>query len=95
MELYDIIKAPVITEKSAAQGEAGNKYVFWVDPRANKADIRKAVEKIFNVKVTAVNTQRLAGKVKRMGRHSGRRPLRKKAYVTLREGDTIELFAGV
>ena len=93
-DLYSLIKAPVVTEKSMTAAAASNTYVFWVDPRANKADIREAVQKIFNVKVLSVNTQRVAGKVKRLGRFSGRRPLRKKAFVTLREGQSIDLFEG-
>lgn len=93
--LYSIIKSPVITEKSAAQAEAGNKVSLWVDVASNKGDIKDAVEKLFNVTVLSVNTQRLAGKVKRMGRYAGRRATRKKAYVTLKEGDTIEFFEGV
>ncbi len=94
MNPYSIVKSAVITEKGTAQA-AMNKYVFWVDPKANKQEIRKAVEKIFNVKVIDVNTQRVAGKIKRMGRYAGRRPTRKKAYVTLREGDHIEIFEGL
>ncbi|MEE9613696.1 MAG: 50S ribosomal protein L23 [Thermodesulfobacteriota bacterium] len=91
---YSIIKGPVITEKSAMQGGEGNTVVFWVNPKANKKEIKEAVEKIFNVGVTGVNTHRLQGKVKRMGKYSGRRPLRKKAYVSLKKGDSIELFGG-
>lgn len=92
---YSIIKAPVITEKSMASSAEGNKAIFWVDDSANKKDIKEAVEKIFNVKVTGVNTQRIPGKVKRLGKFAGRRPTRKKAYVTLREGDKIEIFEGL
>jgi large subunit ribosomal protein L23 len=93
--LYSIIKAPVITEKSTAQTAENNKVVFWVDPDANKGDIKAAVEKLFKVKVIDVNTHRVPGKVKRMGKSSGQKPTRKKAYVSLREGDKIELFEGV
>lgn len=91
---YDVIKAPVITEKSTAASAAG-KVVFWVDVTATKKDIKEAVEKVFNVKVLGVNTERVAGKLKRMGKYQGQRPTRKKAYLTLREGDKIELFEGV
>lgn len=94
-DYYSIIKAPVITEKSTAKAAEGNTVVFWVDLEANKGDIKEAVEKIFNVKVTDVNTNRVPGKVKRMGKYAGRRPTRKKAYVTLKEGDKIALFEGV
>lgn len=93
-DIYSVIKAPVITEKSMAATTVGNKVVFWVDPAAGKGEIREAVEKIFKVKVIDVNTQRVAGKIKRMGKFSGRRPTRKKAYVTLKEGDRIEIFEG-
>ncbi len=92
---YSIIRSPIVTEKSTYLNAEANKVVFWVDISANKSEIKKAVESIFNVKVTAVNTQRVPGKVKRMGRFSGRRPTRKKAYVTLREGDSIELLEGM
>ena len=91
---YAIIKSPVITEKATAQAADGNKVVFWVDRTANKKDVKEAVEKVFGVKVTGVNTHIVPGKIKRMGKHAGRRPTRKKAYVTLREGDTIDFFEG-
>ncbi len=91
---YSIIKSPVITEKSTARTAEG-KVVFWVDVNANKNDIKSAVEKAFNVKVLDVNTQRVPGKMKRMGKYAGQRPTRKKAYISLREGDKIEIFEGV
>lgn len=91
---YDIIKSPVITEKSTTASASG-KVVFWVELTANKKDIKEAVEKVFNVKVLGVNTERVAGKMKRMGKYQGQRPTRKKAYLTLREGDKIEIFEGV
>ncbi len=94
-DIYSIIQSPVVTEKSMTQTAENNKVAFWVDPAANKGDIKEAVQKIFNVKVMAVNTQRLAGKIKKQGRYSGRRPTRKKAYIKLKEGDSIELFEGV
>jgi len=94
-DLYSIIQSPVVTEKSMAGSAEGNKVVFWVNPSANKGDIKEAVQKIFNVTVLSVNTQRVAGKVKRLGRFSGRRATRKKAYVKLKEGDSIEVFEGV
>lgn len=92
--VYTVIKSPVITEKSTIKVAEG-KATFWVDLDANKNDIKNAVEKIFNVKVLGVNTQRVPGKVKRMGKHVGQRSTRKKAYVTLKEGDKIEIFEGV
>lgn len=90
-----IIKAPVITEKSTQKAAEGNTVVFWVEPTANKHEIKDAVEKAFSVTVVVVNTLKVAGKIKRMGKYAGRRPTRKKAYVTLKEGDKIEIFAGV
>ncbi len=94
-DFYSIIKSPVITEKSTQKTATENKVTFWVDLNANKKDIKEAVEKAFNVKVTAVNTGRVPGKIKRMGRFAGKTPTRKKAYVMLKEGDKIELFEGV
>lgn len=90
--LYDIIKRPVITEKTTA-APAGT-YVFEVTMDANKHVIREAVEKLFGVKVTSVNTMVLAGKRKRFGRTTGKRSNRKKAVVTLADGHTIDFFAG-
>lgn len=93
-DIYSIIESPVVTEKSMNKTVEGNFVVFWVDPEANKGDIKEAVQKIFNVTVLSVNTQRLAGKIKKQGRFSGRRPTRKKAYIKLKDGDSIELFEG-
>lgn len=90
----DIIKRPVITERSTAL-MAENKYTFEVDPRANKYQIKQAVEEIFGVTVVKVNTMRLKGKLRRMGAFEGRRPERKRAIVTLKPGDQIEFFEGV
>ena len=92
---YDIIIRPVLTEKSY-DGMADKKYVFEVAIRANKTEIKKAVETIFDVKVESVNTMRIEGKMKRQGRTQGRRPERKKAYVKLTEDSkTIEFFEGM
>ncbi len=89
-----IIKKPLITEKSSDSREIGW-YVFSVDKRSNKVEIRDAVEKIFGVKVDKVRTLVTTGKkVKRMGRLAGKRSSIKKAYVKLREG-TIEFYEGV
>jgi large subunit ribosomal protein L23 len=79
---YDIIIRPVLTEKSY-DGMADKKYAFEVAIGANKTEIKKAVETIFDVKVESVNTMRIEGKMKRQGRTQGRRPERKKAYVKL------------
>ena len=88
----DIIKKPIITEKTTTEMQ-DMKYTFAVDIQANKIEIKNAVEKLFNVKVNDVNTMRMTGKVKRMGMHSGRRPNWKKAIVTLEEGSKpIEIF---
>ncbi len=92
---YDIIIRPVLTEKSY-DGMADKKYAFEVAIGANKIEIKKAVEAIFDVKVESVNTMRIQGKMKRQGRTQGRRPERKKAYVKLTEGSkTIEFFEGM
>ena len=93
-DIYQILMAPVITEKSTAQRAESNKVAFWVDLKANKSDIAEAVEKLFNVKVLDINTMRVPGKVKRTGRNISKGPVRKKAYITLREGDRIPLFEG-
>ena len=71
-----------------------NKYCFLVDPRANKTQIKQAIEEIFKVKVKKVNTFNLLGKIKRMGRYQGRRPSWKRAIVTLEAGNRIEFFEG-
>lgn len=90
--VYDIIKKPVITERSM-EGLADNKYVFEVASDANKIEIRKAVEEIFGVKVAKVNTIKLPGKWKRMGVHVGKTSSVKKAVVTLTEDSKkIEIF---
>lgn len=88
----NILIAPLITEKSGQQMEAQNSYTFKVSINANKIEIKHAVERIFSVKVTDVNTIRMFGKPKRMGRYTGRRPDWKKAIVTLRAGDKIADF---
>ena len=93
MEARDILIRPIVTEKSTAQMEQG-KYTFRVPLAATKIQIRQAVEQIFKVKVQAVNTMRYEGKLKRMGRTQGRRSDWKKAVVTLKPGEAIELFEG-
>lgn len=87
----DVIKAPVISEKSYGLLD-DNKYTFVVDPRANKTEIKQAIESIFDVKVTKIATQNRRGKFKRRGYVVGKRPDIKRAIVTLAEGDEIELF---
>ncbi len=87
-----VIRTPILTEESTIQSESRNQYAFRVDPRANKHQIRDAIEAIFDVKVVAVNTMNYQGKVRRRGRVSGRRASWKKAVVTLRQGDKIDLL---
>ncbi len=90
----DIILKPVVTEKTMNL-LADNKYTFVVDKRANKTEIKNAIQAIFNVKVEKVNTMIIKGKPKRMGRFEGKRPDRKKAVVTLKEGQKIKIFDGM
>ena len=87
----DIIKAPIITEKSTSIASNEKTYVFKVDAKANKSQIKDAVEKIFNVKVESVNTVNVHPKKKRVGRYSGMTNKYKKALVTLKDGNKIEL----
>lgn len=93
MDARDIIKRPIITEKSTDL-MAENKYTFEVDLRATKMQVKAAVEEIFNVKVQKVNTSRVKGKLRRMGRHEGYTSDWKKAVVTLEPGHSIEVFGG-
>lgn len=90
----DIIIRPVVTEKSMNL-LADNKYTFIVDKRANKTEVKNAIENIFNVKVESVRTMNVKGKPKRMGRFEGRTPARKKAIVTLKSGQKIRIFEGM
>ena len=87
----DVIKAPIITEKSATLSENGNFITLSVDPKANKTQIKQAVEKIFDVKVEKVNTVNVKPKTKRVGRYTGLTNRKKKAIVKLKEGSSIEL----
>ncbi len=92
--VYDVIRKPIVTEKSVALMER-NKYTFVVDKRATKTQIKHAVEKIFNVKVKNVATMNMKGKLRTMGRTQGYRPDWKKAIVTLAEGSRIEILEGM
>ena len=94
MEARDIIRTPSITEKSNIARTDRNVYVFEVHPTANKIQIKRAIEGIFNVTVVAVNTQNRQGKMKRMGRWAGRRSRWKKAIVRLKAGNSIQIFEG-
>ncbi len=98
-EAFDVIIAPVVTEKTTGQMDAGNVYTFLVSKDANKIEIKHAIEKLWDVTVKGVRTMRYAGKAKRasMGRNArnqqmGRRPSFKKAVVQLSDGDAIELY---
>ena len=85
----DVIKAPVVTEKSAYLGQE-NAYAFYVDPKANKTEIKLAIEKIFNVKVEDIRTINVHPKKRRVGRYTGKTKTYKKAIVTLKDGEKIE-----
>jgi len=93
-ELYDVIRKPIVTEKATMASE-NNAVVFEVAIDANKPQIREAVETLFNVKVKAVNTTITKGKVKRFRGQLGQRKDVKKAYVTLEEGNTIDVSTGL
>ena len=92
--LRDVLIRPLITEKSNT-GMQDNKFTFIVPLNANKVEIRQAVETVFKVKVLDVNTVRVMGKIKRMGKYSGKRPDYKKAIVKIAPGQQIEFFEGV
>ena len=92
MNLTDVIKGPIVTEKLDKAREESHQYSFLVDREANKSEIAQAIEKLFKVNVTAVRTSIHRGKVKRIGRSIGRRPNWKRAVVTLKEGQSIDLF---
>ena len=94
MNATDVIKGPIITEKGTLVNEIGNQVVFRVDRRANKVEIRQAVERLFKVKVEKVRTSRVLGKTRRVGKTAGRKSDWKKAYVTLAEGSRIDFFEG-
>ena len=93
-EQYDVIRKPIITEKATMASES-NAVVFEVAIEANKPQIKEAVESLFNVKVKAVNTSITKGKVKRFKGQLGKRKDIKKAYVTLEEGNTIDVSTGL
>lgn len=94
MDSYQVIKKPLVTEK-AMLPHPYPRYAFVVDRWADKVAIRKAVEKLFKVHVTQVNTSIIRGKFRRVGRSMGKKPNWKKAFVTLKEGEKIEIFEGV
>ena len=90
LKYLEILKAPVITEKSQIAKSEG-KYTFKVDPKATKLEIKEAIEKIFNVKVTSIRTMNVKPKKRRVGRYTGLTTRYKKAIVSLAEGQTIDL----
>lgn len=95
--MIEIIKRPLLTEKAMKSNEQGI-YAFEVTPNANKIEIKKAIEALFEVQVDSVRTLRIKGKVKvrntRKGVMRGRRPMMKKAYITLKKGQTIDIVSG-
>ena len=94
MNIHEVLLRPMITEKSTIMAEIG-KYSFQVAPKANKVQIKEAVQKTFGVTVEDVNITRLRGKVKRYGPRFKKRPDVKKAVVTLKSGDRIQLIEGL
>jgi len=91
---FEVLRRPLLTEKGQDMRDVEGKYLFEVSPTANKLEIKNAVEKLFGVRVDHVNTLWIRGKKKRVGRNIGKRPNWKKAVVTLRAGDAIDLFEG-
>jgi large subunit ribosomal protein L23 len=91
---FDMIIKPIITEKSSLLKETGNQYVFEVQRDVNKIEIKKAIEKLFKVKVVSVQVARMEGKIRRVGKFSGKRPDWKKAVVKLSPKDKITIFEG-
>ncbi len=94
LDLYNGLRRPLLTEKGQDLRDQAGKYLFEVAVNANKLEISHAVERLFGVRVAKVNTQVVRGKMKRVGRNVGKRPNWKKAVVTLRDGDFIDLFEG-
>jgi len=95
MDPYEILRRPIVTEKSGFQSDNLHRYTFDVDVRANKQQIKDAVERVFDVQVLAVNVVNVRGKRRRWGRLVGRTKHWKKAIVTLSPGQTIQFFEGV
>ncbi len=95
MNMHEILRKPLVTEKSNIGREEANLVTFAVDPRANKHEIKRAVEALFDVSVIQVRTMRMPRKTRRVGKFIGRKPEWKKALVQLAEGQSIEFFEGV
>ena len=94
MNRFEIIKRPLDTEKLDRMRDRENKFAFEIDMKANKTEVKQAIEQLFKVKVLDVKTAIVRGKFRRLGRTQGQRPNWKKAIVTLKEGDAIQLFEG-
>ena len=94
MNIFDVLRAPKMSEKTLSLKEEANQFAFEVAQRANKIQIKESVEKSFKVSVLKVRTMNVRGKKKRLGRYQGLKSSWKKAIVTLKEGDTIEYFEG-
>lgn len=95
MNVHEVIRKPLLTEKGAALNEGSNTVLFEVNREANKIEIKRAVEEIFKVKVADVHTMNVRGKKKRMGRNEGRTRNWKKAMVTLQAGEKLDFLEGV
>jgi large subunit ribosomal protein L23 len=95
VKVHEVIRRPLVTEKSNIGREEQNVVTLAVDPRANKHEIQRAVEELFDVDVLDVHTMRMPRKTRRVGKFIGRKPEWKKAIVRLAEGQTIEFFEGV
>jgi large subunit ribosomal protein L23 len=95
MHPFEVLRRPITTEKTSYQADFENRYTFEVDRRANKIQIKEAVEQAFDVEVVAVNVMNMPSKPRRYGRHQGRTSRWKKAVVTLVPGQRIEFFEGV
>ena len=94
MNIFDVLRAPKMTEKTLSLKEEANQFAFEVDQRVNKIQIKESIEQSFKVSVLKVRTMNVRGKKKRLGRYQGLKSSWKKAIVTLKEGDTIEYFEG-
>lgn len=92
--VYKVIKKPLFTEKGTMLKESTGKMLLEVDVAANKSEIKKAVEEIFKVKVVKVHTMKVPGKWKTYGRFKGQKPARKKALITLKQGETLDFIEG-
>ena len=94
MNIFDVLRAPKMSEKTLSLKEEANQFAFEVDKRSNKIQIKESIEKSFKVSVLKVRTMNVRGKKKRLGRYQGLKSSWKKAIITLKEGDTIEYFEG-